>query len=286
MSYLDHLKESLKIEEELAPPQNLGQLSRRLKVQAHTDTQLAKICLEFALRCAETRRANADDLQDSRGKLQQLWQVQDEIYQDLVEHLEQAARYLTGPIQGLPRLSQSFEALLLDLRESIQAMDKWRTARSLRCLACGWSDGSTDVCPHCDITVLQPVRQTRGQEKIYAELSGRQFELFSGVSEVLAGAADLDSLWEPLDELQGHYQQCLEELAGAQPTEDLKPLTETLTLAIAGLDTMARTFDDLDAQHLEDGWHTFFVAERHLAEMLPGFTKPGTGQDEILLSQE
>lgn len=263
MSFLEQLRQTLACEAEVPAPQTLRELATRLRTLVGPSERLAQHCRDFARRCQETRQHNEQALGSTRGRLFELWSLQDATYQDLIEHLQGAARLAErGHASSLIRLADSLDELLLELRDSIDAMEQWRQGGQRRCLACGWSDDEqAEVCPSCELTLMRPARELRGGSEGPAELGPTQQQLYQSLTQVAAGCLDLAELGPPLDRLRWQLRECQRQLSQAEPGEERGRTEQLLNEAERGLDEIELAFDSLDAQHLEDGWHRYFQAE-------------------------
>ena len=262
MSFLEQLRQTMACEAEVPPPQTLRELASRLRTLVGPSERLAQQCREFARRCQEVREQNERALGSTQGRLYELWSLQDATYLDLVDHLLGAARLAErGHASSLIRLAESLDELLLELRESLEAMEHWRQAGQRRCLACGWSDDQAESCPSCQLTLLRPARQLRGGSEGPTELGPLQLHLYQCLTQVAAGCLDLSELGAPLDRLRWQLRECQRQLTRAESGCERLRSEQLLSEAEGGLDEIELAFENLDAQHLEDGWFRYFQAE-------------------------
>lgn len=253
-------------------PANLLEMAALLG-QVHPGPEVAEYSLLWASELERIHRADHERLAKKRGRLRRLWAEQRLIYLDLVATLQEAAANIQNrrPLQDSHR---QFQELLEEFAQSLQEMETWSTSAQPRCLACGW-DGNDRFCPHCDLRLLTPVRQSR-PSAAPLQLAPHHQAIFDTVVAVLDGHQDLDSLQEPLEELQSDfYTAVCDAEASAEVHPEMEAVTEILELALEGLTEMTLVFEDQDCQHLEDGWNAFYLSQLTLLDTL---SPPATDQ--------
>lgn len=270
MDFLAGLKRSLIKRGSQVPPGNLLEFYDLLQTGP-----APALCRFWAERLRGQHEAQAAGLGFSRGQSRRLWAEQSLIYQDLIASLERLENHWSEDEV------ESFSELLEEFRESVEAMEAWTRSEQPRCLACGW-DGAATTCPHCRLRLLKPVRR-QAPESAVVPLSERQSVVFESIVAILEGNQDLDSLFEPLQELHSDYDRAVEQLDPQAIEDHPEVLAVAMLLEHAqhGLQEISQAFEDCDAQHLEDGWHQFFVCEQSLGEVLAAVNG---GTDRVSLS--
>lgn len=271
MEFLATLKRSLiRNDGGKAPPGNLMELYDLLLTGPASEQ-----CRLWAGRLRGQHDAQAASLGVTRGQSRRLWAEQSLIYQDLIASLEGlAANWVMAEVEV-------FAELLEEFRESVEAMDAWTRSEEPRCLACGWG-GRADTCPHCRLHLLKPVRRL-SPEFMEVPLAERQNLVFASIVGILEGSLDLETLLEPLSELHADYERVAGQLDYQHVEEypEVLAVAQLLDQAQQGLQEISLAFEDYDAQHLEDGWHQFFVCEQTLGEVLAAVE----GADQVSFSR-
>lgn len=261
-------------------PANLLELATLLR-QAQPGAEVARYCSLWAGELKKIHDHQRDILSPTRGTSRKIWAEQSLIYQDMIATLGLAAEQIRKrAFRALVETRQELDGLLEEFADSLQAMNDWSKSQHPRCLACGW-DGQAASCPHCQLHLLQPVRQARPTATPLA-LASNHAEIFDTVVAVLQGGTDVESLAPPLLELQNDFEQAVVDAkASAEIHPEMTLIAEILEEALGGLEVMGQVFDDLDAQHLEDGWHQFFVSQITLIDAIAE-----SGNDQVQFSRD
>jgi len=261
-------------------PANLLELATLLR-QAQPGAEVARYCQLWARELQKIHESQRQSLSKTRGTSRKIWAEQSLIYQDLIATLGAAAEQIQKKAhRALSSTRQELDELLEEFADSLQAMDDWSKSQHPRCLACGW-DGEASCCPHCQLHLLQPVRQARPTATPLA-LASNHAQIFDTVVAVLQGTADLESLAPPLLELQSDFVQAVVDAnASAEIHPEMVVVAEILENALGGLEVMGQAFEDLDAQHLEDGWHQFYISQIHLLDAIAE-----AGNDQVQFSRD
>ena len=281
MEFIAHLKRSLnRASAQPKEPENLLELGDQLRQSP--SPELASSCRLWAQELRRLHQTQGQLLNPTRGQSRRLWAEQSLIYLDLIATLELAAcqvdQQLWSDLAGTVR---DFDAYTEELGDSLAAMAEWSRSEHPRCLACGW-DGQASTCPHCQRQTLKPIRHPRTVDAS-APLANKQGQVFETILAILAGTVDLEILWQPLQELRQDYNEsAVEVVAAVEDHPEVGAVARWMSQALEGLEEIERVFEDFDAQHIEDGWHRFFVSERSLAASLEN--RPA-GQDQVLLSR-
>ena len=248
-------------------PRNLLELAALLR-RARPGAEVAGFARLWAQELTRIQQADDAVLSQKRGSLRRLWAEQSLIYQDLVAALELAAEQIChGDVDSLEQTRVALDELLEEFADTLQEMGEWARSEQPRCFSCSW-DGAALLCPHCGLQVLRPVRQPRAAVAPLA-LAAHHVGLFRTVEAVLQGGQDLHSLVQPLDELHDDFcQAAVDAAACAQIYPEMEPVAEILEVAREGLSEMRLVFEDFDAQHLEDGWHQFFLSQITLNQVV------------------
>ncbi|MBS2040735.1 hypothetical protein JST97_37455 [bacterium] len=269
MQFLANLQRSTRLlaAGERKEPQNLQELAD--EVRHFPGAQSAHYCRLWARHLEWHLQDQHAKMSQIRGQSRRLWLEQCLIYQDLVASLEDVAQQMNSG-EGLPIEEQlsELEALVEEFAQSAQEMQAWLESNHARCLACGW-DGEQPSCPHCQKQLLKPVREARPAH-LRVPLADKQAQVFDTVVAVLEGRDDLESLWEPLQDLLNDYCEANQRLNLAADEPEVTVVAQIIGGALDGLDEMVRVFEDSDAQHLEDGWHRFFHSEQCLTAFMRG----------------
>ena len=255
MQFLANLQRSTRLLSagERRPPQNLQELAD--EVRYHPGSQSAHFCALWAQHLQWHRRDQDAKMAQVRGHSRRLWLEQSFVYEDLSAGLEEAARQMREGARPQP---EELEELIEEFAQAAREMQAWAESDQARCLACGW-DGQQATCPHCQKQLLKPVRQVR-PANLRVSLAPIQGQVFDTVVAVLEGRDDLESLWEPLQELHHDYSEANQRLALLAHEPEAAVVAGILERALDGLEEMSQVFHDLDTQHLEDGWHRFLRA--------------------------
>ncbi len=269
MDFIAGLKRSL-IRKNPGQPGNLLELYDRLQAGPE-----AEQCRAWAVQLRKLHDTQAASLGRHRGQSRRLWAEQSLIYQDLISDLERLA------LNWNQDDVQHFGDLLEEFGESVASLEAWTRSEEPRCLACGW-DGDSVVCPHCKLRLLKPVRRP-ANEVPGGTLAERQAVVFQSITAILEGNQDLESLFEPLQELHDDYDRVAEELEPLDDCPEVLAVAVLLEHAQLGLREISLAFEDYDAQHLEDGWHQFFVCEQSLGEVLAACT--ASTPDQVSISR-
>lgn len=261
-------------------PANLLELATLLR-QAQPGAEVARYSQLWARELQKIHDKQREILNPMRGTSRKIWAEQSLIYQDMIAALGLAGEQIRKKAyRALAETRQELDGLLEEFADSLQAMEDWSKSQHPRCLACGW-DGQAPSCPHCQIHLLQPVRQPRPTATPLA-LASNHAEIFDTVVAVLQGATDLENLAPPLIELQNDFEQAvIDAKASAEIHPEMVVIAGILEEALGGLEVMGLAFDDLDAQHLEDGWHQFFVSQITLIDAIAE-----SGNDQVQFSRD
>jgi len=244
------------------PPQNLIELAALLG-QSKPGPEVAEYALLWAEELERIQRADNQILSKKRGLLRRLWATQCLIYQDLIVTLRQLAWQIQ---RGLP-VKHQLDELMSEFSESIKTLNDWTRSEQPRCLNCGW-DKDDEICPHCQLRLLAPVRHTH-PATAPLQLPPRHQEIFETVVAVIDGEIDIGCLQEPLEQLQVDFEEAvLDAHSSARIYPEMQSVAEVLSSALAGLLEMSLVFEDRDCQHLEDGWNTFFLSQLSLQDTL------------------
>jgi len=268
MSLIDNLKQNFEAVAAAAPyraPQNLRELRTLLRnacVSRSIHPDLPYYCNWYSDYLANVHQEENRSMTKTRGKARRMWAEQSLVYLDLITLLKQLSAEIMDC--SWPHLEEGIDSLyeLVDeLMDAVQEMQDWTTSEETRCLKCGWN-GPTGHCPHCQIQVLKPVRTYATQVNSYVALAPNQAQLFTAIMSVLEGDRDLSILRRPLQKLTECYQDAMKDLEAVSHLEIAQSGLRNIQDALAGIAQMERVFEDLDAQHLEDGWSMVFQADR------------------------
>jgi len=259
-------------------PENLLELLDRLQSRRAVP-EIPRYCKIWAAELRRLHQTHGLRLDNSRGRSRKIWTEQKLIYLDLISTLEEIGRRWGH--SGLDRLVNDFAELLGEFEESLEAMEAWNRCDHPRCMACSW-DGPELFCPHCKLQTLRPVRKNR-PAGTSAELGPRQSEVFETIVSILHGDQDLNTLWEPLQDLQADFDDATSDLLEAVAScPEVSPLADLMSQALQGLEEIGQVFEDRDAQHLEDGWNRFYVSQLKLGDAI----QPSDSQDQVRIDRE
>jgi hypothetical protein len=279
MQFLNSLKGAWAGAEAKRKPQNLLELAQMLTEAAQqrkADGDLKLYCKNWGKQVLSVFLQNDREMSGMRGLLGELWNDQADIYREVMVCIEEAQSILDSRNwNALESVASDLREAIEDLMNSIANMQEWRISDQRRCLGCGWSPSGSDYeCPDCRVTALSPVKQSRAQESVYAELTGPMLELFESIMAVLSGKKDIEIILRPLDQLGDHYRACLRETRRVCSTEEIAAkLLPHLERLVSGLDEIERAYEHYQAQSLEDGWFDVFMAYNQVTELLPSEEK-------------
>jgi len=274
MSLIENLKnnfESVTVGAAPKPPQNLMELRRQLRLaceQRNVHGDLANYCYWYVGYLRNLHDRENATMGRTRGKARRMWAEQSLIYQDIIRLLDGLSLNLSS--MSWPEMEEevdSFYELVDELTLALGDMQEWSNSEEARCLSCGWN-GPTGHCPHCKVQTLKPIRTFATNINHYVEPGEAQLRVFRELMGVLEGKRDLSTLKLPLLHLQKRFKDTADYLYERSFMPVAQKGFENIAQALLGIDQMMRTFEDADAQHLEDGWALIYQSDRSNLELV------------------